>query len=451
MAFHLTTEPHSLEAERTTLGALLLDPEKMIEVAPLLTRHDFYDRTHAAIYGAIEDLYDERTPIDFVTVSNALSGNESVQKAGGSAFLAQLCESVPTSSFAAQYARILKEKALKRRIIAAAESLIKKARDESISGEALVEAAESELLGVSRQRTDHKPRHIAEIAHECYERYAQLYEADEDSPLFGISTGFRKLDHWLMGLQAGDFVVIAARPSMGKTALALDIARHVAAEQGKRVGFFSLEMSRHQIMDRIIGGYLGVETWKLRKGNITEKEFDQIGTLIDRLKEYMIYLDDDPLTSLANLRSKARRHQLETGLDLLIIDYLQLIEVADRNAGRNRTEQVTQISRGLKNLARELQCPVIVLSQLSRACEQRNPPIPVLSDLRESGAIEQDADGVLMLYRPGYYNPDFENPELTDVYVRKNRNGPTGTVELRFDMARMCFHEVTQNSPGRTK
>lgn len=451
MTSQLTAKPHSLEAERTTLGALLMDPEKMLEVAPILTHGDFYDPTHAAIYAAMEGLFDERKPIDFVTVSNALSANESVQRAGGSAFLAQLCDPVPTSSFAVEYAGILKEKALKRRIIAAAESLIKKARDESISGETLVETAESELLGVSRQRRDHKPRHIAEIAHECYERYAQLYEADEDSPLFGISTGFRKLDHWLMGLQPGDFVVIAARPSMGKTALALDIARHAAAKQGKYVGFFSLEMSRHQIMDRIIGGYLGVETWKLRKGSITEKEFEQIGTLIDRLQQYMIYLDDDPLTSLVNLRSKARRHQLETGLDLLIIDYLQLIEVADRNAGQNRTEQVTQISRGLKNLARELQCPVIVLSQLSRSCEQRNPPIPVLSDLRESGAIEQDADSVLMLYRPGYYNSDLEDPEITDVYVRKNRNGPTGTVELRFDMARMCFHEVTNKASSRTQ
>jgi replicative DNA helicase len=251
-------------------------------------------------------------------------------------------------------------------------------------------------------------------------------------------------------LDAGAFVVIAARPSMGKTSLALNIAQS-AAEQGKNVAFFSLEMTKQSLMDRIISGILGVETWKLKKGELTEDEFRKLGPLFDGLKKHPLYIDDDADTTIGNLRSKARRQQLEHGLDLLVIDYLQLIEVTDRAASENRTQQVTHISQSLKNLARELQCPVIALSQLSRSVEQRSPAIPILSDVRESGSIEQDADIVLMLYREDAYNEDCDSPGVTDVFVRKNRNGPTGRVSLFFQAERMTFTSLAKDRSARAK
>jgi len=235
---------------------------------------------------------------------------------------------------------------------------------------------------------------------------------------------------------------VAARPSVGKSSFALDIARHAAAVQGRNVAIFSLEMTKQEIMDRTIAAFLGVEAWRLKKGQLTADDFNRMGVLFDELKKHPLYLDDDPDTTISNLRSKARRQQMEHGLDLLVIDYLQLIEVTDRAAGENRTQQVSHISRSLKNLARELGAPVIALSQLSRSTEQRNPPIPILSDLRDSGGIEQDSDIVLMLYRQDMYNEDCDNPGETDVYVRKNRNGPTGRVSLFFDKTKMSFRDL---------
>ena len=235
---------------------------------------------------------------------------------------------------------------------------------------------------------------------------------------------------------------------MGKTSFALDVARYAAGTQRKNVAIFSLEMSKEELMDRVVAGYLGVEAWKLKKGELTEADFQRVGKLMDGLKEHPLYIDDDSDTTLVNLRSKARRQQMEHGLDLLIIDYLQLIEVTDRAAGENRTQQVSHISRQLKNLARELECPIIALSQLSRSVEQRNPPIPILSDLRESGSIEQDADSVLMFYRRGAYDEDCDQPNLTDIYVRKNRHGPTGRIELLFQPPKMSFTGVQRRSPA---
>jgi len=434
-------QPHSIEAERTTLGALLLDPEKIVDIAPKLRPEDFYDPTHRIIYKAIHRLYEDRKPIDFVTVANELKDVKEVEAIGGSAFLADLCANVPTSSHAEQYAEIIRDKALHRRLAEAAASIGDLAKDEMVPAMEVLEKAEQKLLAISRHSTENKPQHIAEIGDESYGRYARLYAAEDKTALFGLRTGFTDLDHMLTGLQPGALVIVAARPSMGKTSLALDIARNVAANQSKNVAVFSLEMTKQELMDRIIAGLLGVETWKLKKGELTEDDFRRMGKLFDGLREHPLYIDDDSDTTIANLRSKARRHQMERGLDLLIIDYLQLIEVTDRAAGENRTQQVSHISRSLKNLARELSAPIIALSQLSRAAEQRSPPIPVLSDLRESGSIEQDADAVLMLYREDAYNEDCDAPGVTDVYVRKNRSGPTGRVSLFFDKERMSFRD----------
>lgn len=240
-------------------------------------------------------------------------------------------------------------------------------------------------------------------------------------------------------------MIVAARPSMGKSCFALDVARHAAAKQGKNVAVFSLEMTKQEIMDRVIAGFLGIEAWRLKKGQLSPEDFQRMGSLFDQLKQHPLYIADDSDTTISNLHSKARRQQMEHGLDLLIIDYLQLIEVTDRASGENRTQQVSHISRSLKNLARELNCPIIALSQLSRATEQRNPPIPILSDLRESGGIEQDSDMVLMLFREEVYDEDCTRPAgLTDVYVRKNRNGPTGRVTLSFEMEKMSFRDLPE-------
>ncbi len=349
---------------------------------------------------------------------------------------------MPTASHAARYAEIVREKALHRSLMDTGQVIGDLGRDETLTASEALERAEQKLLSLSRQTARGRPQHIADAGAESYERYARLQAAEDKSSLFGLTTGFHGIDALLTGLPAGCLMIVAARPSTGKSAFALDIARHAAATQGKNVAVFSLEMTKQEIMDRVIAGFLGVEAWKLKKGELSESDFRRMGTLFDQLKHHPLYLDDDPDTTIANLRSKARRQQMEHGLDLLIIDYLQLIEVTDRAAGENRTQQVSHVSRSLKNLARELNAPIIALSQLSRSTEQRNPPIPILSDLRESGAIEQDSDVVLMLYREDMYNEDCENPGMTDVYIRKNRHGPTGRVGLFFDKARMSFRDA---------
>jgi len=442
--------PHSTEAERSLLGAIFLDPDRLIDVAPLLAPADFFDPAHRRIYEAVLSLYEKGRGVDILTVAEKLRDDRYVQAAGGSAYLAELPQSVPIAAHALEYANILHDASLRRMLQSACGDISTLLSDRSVSAEAALERAEQKLLALSRVSPDSRPKHIAEIGCEAYERYAALHEAKDKTSLFGITIGFSALDELLTGLPPGHLMILAARPSMGKTALALDIARNVAGKLKKNVAIFSLEMTRQEIMDRIVASLLKVETWKLKKGELTENDFKRLGPLFDDLKNHPIYIDDDADTTLTNLRAKARREKLQRGLDLLVIDYLQLIEVTGREATDNRTQQVTLISRSLKNLARELQCPIIALSQLSRSCEQRNPPIPVLSDLRDSGAIEQDADSVAMLYRESLYNEDCADPALTDVYLRKNRNGPTGHVEIYFDGARMSFMERSSDQDRHT-
>lgn len=442
----IRNQPHSSEAERTTIGALLLDPDRIIDVAPILTSSDFYDPVYASIYEAIERLYDERTPIDFVTVSDALKDNQKLQQIGGSAFLAEMTAEVPTSSHAERYAEIIREKSLRRKLAKAGTSIADLAAIDGKNAAELLEHAEQQVLSLSRVTSQSKPRSLIEIAPERYDHYTTLHEADDPAAHFGITTGFTKLDNLLTGLQPGHLMILAGRPSMGKTALALNIARNVASNKNKSVTIFSLEMTTAEVSDRLFAGMIGVDAWRLRRGDLSDDHYRNIGTQFDQLANQRIYIDDDSDTSLTNLRSKARRQQIEQGIDLLIIDYLQLIQVADRSANENQTTRITHISNSLKQLARELDCPIIVLSQLSRACEQRNDKHPILSDLRDSGSIEQDADSVLMIYRESYYNDLCDNPDMTDLYLRKNRHGPTGHVELRFDQRCLCFESPT---PGK--
>lgn len=436
-----TIEPHSTEAEQGTLGAMLSDPDKVIELIAKLRPQDFYDPVHGDIFRAIAELSEGRTPVDILTVVEKLKGNPRVEAAGGSAYLTELTMQVPALLHAEEYVQIVRNKALHRAVTAAGAAITRLGNDEKLSGMEVLEQAEQQILAISRESSETKPQHIMEIGAEAFERYSQAHDSQGGGEV-GLRTGFADIDNMIGALEPGALVIIAARPSMGKTSLALTIARNVAAEQRKNVAVFSLEMSKQSLMDRIIAGFLGVETWKLKKGKLNDDEFQKLGKLFDGLREHPLYIDDDPDTTIANLRSKARRQQLEHGLDLLVVDYLQLIEVTDRTAGENRTQQVTHISRSLKNLARELHCPIITLSQLNRGVESRTPPIPILSDLRESGSIEQDADIVLMLYREDAYNEDCDRPGVTDLYVRKNRNGATGRVSLFFDAERMTFRSL---------
>lgn len=441
----IKSPPHSNEAEQTTLGAILLDPDRMTDVAAILQPEDFYDPTLRAIYATICKLYEERTPIDFVTVANRLKDHPKLTAIGGSAFLARLAEELPTAAHARYYAEIVKEKSVRRHLAKLGSNITHLATTDDRTSTELVEAAEQHLLKLSHQTTPTDASELSAICSERYEHYSEAFESDDPAAFAGIATGFAALDALLGGLRPGHLMILAARPSMGKTALALNIARNIVTQQARPVGVFSLEMSKEEIVDRLVASDLGVETQSLNRGTLDDQQFDQLGPVMDRLSGMPIFIDDDPDTTLASLRSRARRLQVHAGLDLLIIDYLQLIDVTDRGAGENQTQRISYISKNLKHLARELQCPVIVLSQLNRECEKRNPPIPGLADLRDSGSIEQDADSVLMLYREGYYDEDCERPTITDVFVRKQRQGPVGRVELDFDARRMRFLPVTSN------
>ncbi len=437
------TLPHNIEVERTVIGALLLDPEAITKVAGWLEPDDFFDPVHALIYQAIHGLYEQRTPIDFKIVADALKSEREIEQIGGPAFLAQLAMEVPTSSHIETYARILHDNGTKRRVAKLAADLGMLAGDSDQSAEDVLEAAEKGVVNLSRQSS--KPlsvQQLCDMRDERFEHYATAYEADDLQDVYGIFTGFTKIDDMLSGLAPGHLMIIAGRPSMGKTALALNIAHNVA-EQDKSVMFFSLEMTKEQLFDRTFAGILGVPVERLVKGDLKEQEYDRIGRAMDTLADTRLFVSDDTDCTLTNIKSKARRHQLEHGLDLLVIDYLQLIEVTGTAAREPRVQQITTISNGLKHLARELAVPVIALSQLSRAPEQRSPPIPIMSDLRESGAIEQDAESVLMIYRDDYYNDASDTPGQTDVYVRKNRiTGRTGIVELLFNAEKVRYESA---------
>lgn len=379
---------------------------------------------------------------DLLSLADKLKDHEPLQRAGGSAYLAELATLVPSAVNAERHAKVLKEKAVHRAVAAAGESILQLAADQALDATEVLDQAEQKILSISRVSSSSDPETAFEIGKQAYDDYAALHAADDPRALIGLQTGFADLDRELYGLQPGAFVIIAARPSMGKTSLALNIARNVAEKEGKNVTVFSLEMNKRQMVDRLLMSNLAIDGQKLCTGTLSDAEFARLPNAIEKFERKPLHIDDDPDTSLANLHSKARRMKMKHGLDLLIVDYLQLIDVSDRTAGENRTQQVTFLSRSLKNLARELGCPVIALSQLSREVERRNPPIPILSDLRESGSLEQDADMVLMLYREGYYNEDAADSQTTDVYIRKHRSGATGRVSLYFDAKRMTFRTL---------
>ncbi len=434
--------PHALDAERTVLGALLLDSDAMIRVSDILSSNDFYDPTYRLIFHAIEQLYQRHEPIDFVTVSSKLADVQKIQEVGGSGFLAELAASVPTSSHIFQYAQIVKAKSVHRSIIDAGRQItgLGYATDRTIPE--LLEEVEREVFKITNTFLKEKFIHIRDVLDARYEKFAELHEAKDDELTKGVPTGFASLDSKLSGLQPSDLVILAARPSMGKTALALNIAQNAAIKSKKSVGVFSLEMSKEQLVDRLFASMLGVDSWKLQRGKLDDSDFQNMGPIMDELSKANIFIDDSVASSLPELRTKARRLQMEHGLDLIIVDYLQLMSTGNPSYAGNRVQEISEISRALKQIARELHVPVIALSQLSRAVESRPGNIPQLSDLRDSGSIEQDADIVMMMYREDYYEEDSSRPGIVDLYIRKHRNGPTGRIELLFKKEQMKFFDI---------
>lgn len=433
--------PNSIEAERSVIGSLLIDKDSIIKVSDFLKAEDFYHDAHKIIYQAIGDLYDKRIPVDLVTLSNILEDRKELKSIGGASYLAMLANEVPTSTHIFQYGTIVKEKATLRKLILAGDTIKGYGFRESEDIENLIDLSEKALFNVSQTFMADKFVHIKDVLNKTYEKISELHDPETKEKYRGVPTGFKSLDNILSGLQPSDLVILAARPSMGKTALALNMAQNVA-QRGRVVGVISLEMSKEQLVERMFCSLLQVDSWKMRTGKLTDDDFSKIGGIMDELNSMKIYIDDSIVNSIAELKAKARRLKMENGLDFLIIDYLQLMSTGGSTYQSNRVQEISEISRALKALARDLSIPILALSQLSRAVEQRPSKVPQLSDLRESGAIEQDADVVMMLYREDYYEEDTERKGVTDVFIRKHRNGPTGHIELAFRKEQMKFVDI---------
>lgn len=436
-----TPPPQDIPAEESVLGSILIDPKSMIKISDLLEKEDFFSDSHGHIYAAMNELFHAHKPIDLITLSSKLGEEKIFETIGGAARLAELSGTVPSSSHIFEYAQIVKKKSTLRKMMAAGDHIIGLAREESKAVEDLLESAEKEVFTISQTFLRDKFVPIKDVLSERFEVFADRHMSEEEVS-GGIPTGYAGMDKYLGGLHPGDMIVLAARPSMGKTAFALAMSLNMALKEKKTVGVFSLEMGKEQLVDRMFASRLGVDSWKMQKGKLSDEDFSRMGLVMDELGNAPIYIDDSSGSSMAELRAKARRLQMEHGLDVIVVDYLQLISSGTSAFAGNRVQEISEISRSFKQLARELHVPIVALSQLSRAVEQRPNKHPVLSDLRESGAIEQDADVVMMMYREDYYDEDTDREGLVDIFIRKHRNGPIGNVELRFDKSQMRFYDV---------
>lgn len=426
----LRVPPHSQEAEQSVLGALLLDKDAVIAVAEFLLPDDFYDERNKSIYQAILSLYEERSPVDVLTVTERLKKQKNIKEVGGSSYLTDMANSVPTAAHVEHYGKIVKDLALKRSLMKAASKLVDFSLDEGMTSSELLDKAESEVFSLSQKNVKKAFKPIREVLAESFDRLDEL--SKQSGGLRGIATGFPELDNATAGLQSGNLIILAARPGVGKTTLAMNIAQHAAINNKKNIGFFSLEMSVEELTDRLSVNVADIDAWRLKTGKLTEDEFTKLSTAYGILAEAPIYIDDTPASSILEMRTKARRLQVEYGLDMIIVDYLQLAR--SRNL-ENRVQEVSEISQGLKNMARELKVPVLALSQLSRGVEARNVKKPQLSDLRESGSIEQDADVVMFLWKE-----DDENNENLMLDIAKHRNGPLASIPLYFRGDRIKFY-----------
>ena len=437
--------PRSMDAEKALLGSLMLSPEAINKVIDYVEASDFYKRAHQEIYDVCQELFEKGEPIDLLSCANRLKEKGVLEEIGGNGYLTELINTVPTATHILSYADTVRGKKVLRDLIDSGTEVATLGYNEFESPEKLLDDAEGKIFSISQKGLRHKFIRIKEDLGEAFNRIDRLWEYKGE--LRGLPTGFTDLDALLAGFQKSDLIILASRPSMGKSSLAMNIASHAAIDEKKSVAIFSLEMSRDQLIDRLIADQAGIDLWKLRTGKISKDGEDNDFTKIQRamgvLSEASIYVDDTAICNILQMRAMARRLQAKEGLDLIIVDYLQLIE--PRNTQAPMVQQMTEISRSLKSLAREMKVPVLALSQLSRAVEQRIPQKPRLSDLRETGALEQDADVVLFIYREDRYRPDTERKNIAEIMIAKHRNGPVGNVELYFDESRVAFRNLEKN------
>ena len=431
----------NVDAEASLLGAILIDSDGIVKIADRLSPDDFSDKKHEYIYEAIAELYNSHSAIDVLTLAERLKSNAKLDLVGGPSYLTELTNFVPTATHIEQYADIVTQKAMRRKLVNISAEIGDLVLDETKQLRELIEEAETKLFNVSNQHVKQNIVSIESILADSFERLDELHR--DKSKIRGIPTGFKDLDDILAGFQKSDLVILAARPSMGKTALSLNFAHNIATRANEPVLYFSLEMSKEQLVDRLLSMESGVDAWALRTGNLSDTDFEKIGNAMGSLSEAPIYIDDTPGITVRELRTKARREAHKHPLGIIIVDYLQLMSGGSRFAGEsNRVQEVSEISRGLKGVARELNVPVIALSQLSRSVENRSPQIPQLADLRESGSIEQDADVVAFIYREEFYKPDTDRKKITDIFIKKHRNGPIGGAELYFDNEKQRFRTI---------
>jgi replicative DNA helicase len=437
--------PQAIEAEQSLLGCLILDKNSIIKVADFLKPQDFYKKIHSEIYSACQELFEKGEPIDLLSCSNRLKEKNKLKEVGGNSYLTELVNLIPTASHVLNYAKIVQKKSILRDLINTSYEIGQLGYDEDKESDLLLDKAEQKIFSIAQRNLSQKFLPIKESLGSAWERIEKLSEYKGE--LRGLATGFTALDNKLAGLQKSDLIILAARPSIGKSTLALNIGTHVAINEKVPVGIFSLEMSKDQLVDKLIADQAGIDLWKIRTGKLSgdgdDNDFSRIQQSMSLLSEASIYIDDTSSSSVLQMKALARRLQVKKGLGLIIIDYLQLIE--SRNNNVSLVQQMTEISRSLKIMAKELNVPVLALSQLSRAVEQRAPQIPRLADLRESGSLEQDADVVLFIYREDKYRQDSTRKNIADIHIAKHRNGPTGKIELFFDENKVAFRNLEKN------
>lgn len=437
--------PQNIEAEQSVLGSLMIDKNAIIKIGDMITPEDFYKDNHGSIYKTMLYLYEHHEPIDLLSLSNRLKETKELKQVGGQSYLASLANIVPTAANIVHYAKIVEKKSVLRKLIDNASQIVSEAYNETEEIEKTLDEAEQRIFSVSKKhvRQDFTP--IKPILEEAFDRIDELHK--NKGKLRGIPTGFTDLDNILSGLQESNLVILGARPSVGKSSLAMDLARHAAVKEKVPVGIFSLEMSKGEVIDRLICAEANIDLWKLRTGKLSSTgendDFSKIGHAMGVLSEAPIFIDDAATMNVMTMRTMARRLQSEHGLGLIIVDYLQLME--GRGDPNNRVQEVSEISRSLKGLARELNVPIIALSQLSRGIESRTDQRPKLSDLRESGSIEQDADVVLFIYREDKTKSDSENKNIAEILVAKHRNGPIGSVKLFFNEQYTSFRNLDKS------
>lgn len=434
--------PQNIEAEQAVLGAMLIEKEAIVKVADFLKGSDFYRESHKIIFNAMLELYNRNEAVDMVTLTEALKKADKLEAVGGIAYITSLSGGVPTAANVVYHGKIVEEKALLRGLINASTEIASLSYEDSDDVQNIVDRAEKLILEVAQNKGTKDFTQINDVVMQAFDKIESLYKSKGN--ITGISCGFKDLDRLTSGLQPSDLILVAARPSMGKTAFTLNIASHVGIREKQTVAFFSLEMSKEQLVQRMICSEAPIDSQRLRIGEVEENDWPKIIQAADKLSGAPIFIDDTAGITVLEMRAKARRLKKEHDLKLIIIDYLQLMQGSGKNSGDNRQQEISEISRSLKALARELNVPIIALSQLSRSVEARQVKKPMLSDLRESGSLEQDADIVAFLYREDYYNPDTENKNITDVIVAKHRNGPVDTVQLFFHKQFTKFCDLTR-------